>query len=338
MTSVLRKAVERVRSIDAETLLGLRPPNPPVALAIDSDGAVLVRLKPRRRGGARFESHAERSLDPETIPASIFQGMARLPESLGARLREVFEASGTRPGRVSLVLPDNLAKISLLHLPERPASARDLEELVRSRMRRAIPFRLEEARFSHQVLAGVGGGVTVLVVLVRRALVEGLEGAIEGIGGRVGVVDLATSNLVNLCLGRIDEASRDGSDIALFNEAGRYFSLVILRGGRLVFFRCKTLGEDPAGGRPNGELTRELVSSLSYYREKLDGQGIGTLFARTVSGPPDGFGDAFATIDPGRVVPIEPLADLDTTGGPTIDPRLAQRLAPAIGAALGRGR
>jgi hypothetical protein len=333
----VRKIVERMRTLDAESWLGLRPPYPPVALSVEADDAVLVRLKRGRRGLARYEAHARRPLEAETVPTSIFQATARTPESLPATLRELFEASGTRPGRVSLVLPDNLAKISLLALPERPGSARDLEELVRARMRRAVPFRIEDARISHQLLHGEGREVSVLVVLVRRALVEGLERAIESIGGRVGLVDVSTSNLVNLCHDRIDAASQDGSDVALFNAAGRYFSLVIFRGGRLIFFRCKSLGEDGAGAAANGELTRELASSLSYYKEKLAGQGIGTLFARTVDGA-GAVAETLGAIEPERVVAIDPLAGIDPRKTPTLEPELAQRLAPAIGAAMGRRR
>jgi hypothetical protein len=239
---------------------------------------------------------------------------------------------------VSIVLPDNLAKISLLTLPERPASARDLEELVRARMRRAVPFRLEDARLSFQVLAGEGREVSVLVVLVRRALVEGLERAVESIGGRVGLVDVATCNLINLCHARIEEASRDGADVALFNDASRYFSLVIFRGGRLIFFRCKTLGEEGEAEAPNGELTREIAGSLSYYREKLDGKGIGMLFARAVHGAPPALVHALAVAEPQRIVPIDPLAVLDAGHTSALGPELAQRLAPAIGAAIGRRR
>jgi len=334
----MRGIVERARGLDVESLLGLRPPYPPIAVSVESEDAVLVRLRPRGRKPARLESHALRTLEAETIPRSIFQAQARSPDSLAERLRELFEASGTRPGRVSIVLPDNLAKISLIVLPERPGSARDLEELVRARMRRAVPFRLEDARFRHQLLAGEGREVSVLVVLVRRALVEGLERAIEAIGGRVGLVDVATSNLVNLCHGRIEAASRDGADVALLNEAGRYFSLVIFRAGRLIFFRSKTLGEDAAGAPPNGELTRELAGSLSYYREKLGGQGIDTLFVRTLQGAPDALVEAFGAVAPRQVVPIDPLADVDLGDLPALDPALAQRLAPAIGAAIGRGR
>ena len=39
-------------------------------------------------------------------------------------------------------------------------------------MRRAVPFKLEEARLSYQLLPGRGREATVLVVLVRRMLFE----------------------------------------------------------------------------------------------------------------------------------------------------------------------
>ena len=338
MTGSLRKFVERMRGLEARNWPGLRPPYPPVAVAVEDDQALLVRLRPRGRRPARLESHAVGPLEAEVIPRSIFHAAGHPPESLGEGLRQLFETSGTRPGRVSIVLPDNLAKISLLTLPERPASARDLEELVRARMRRAVPFRLEDARLSYQVLGGTGREVGVLVVLVRRALVEGVERAVEAIGGRVGLVDVATCNLVNLWHARIDEASRDGADVALFNDAGRYFSLVIFRDGRLIFFRCKSLGDDGAASAPNGELTRELAGSLSYYREKLDGKGIETLFARAVHGPSPALAEALRAVEPQRILTIDPLEVLDTSHAPALDPTLAQRLAPAIGAAIGRGR
>jgi hypothetical protein len=42
--------LDRLRSLDPERMIGLRPPYPPVALQLDRTGAVLVRLKRRRRG------------------------------------------------------------------------------------------------------------------------------------------------------------------------------------------------------------------------------------------------------------------------------------------------
>jgi len=157
----LQDIVEKIRGMDPERLIGLRPPYPPVALQLGRSEAVLVRLKRKRRGQPLLEAHQTRTIPERSMPASIFQPIPAASGELAAKLQELFEASGTRPGRVSLILPDNLAKISLLPLPERPASRKQLDELVRSRMRRAVPFKLEDARISYQVLAGGGREVAL---------------------------------------------------------------------------------------------------------------------------------------------------------------------------------
>ena len=235
------------------------------------------------------------------------------------------------------MLPDNLAKISLLRLPERPASRRQLEELVRAKMRRSVPFRLEDASFSYQVMSGESRDVAVLVVLVRRALVERFERPLEALGARVGLVDICTPNLLNLFRERLDTASVAGGDAALLNCARNYFSLVIVREGKLIFFRCKTFAVEREPARePNGALAREIASSFSYYREKLAGEGVGTAFVRTVGTPYDEIeGDLRALgLEGVKLIDIE--GSLELADGVPFDRDVRQWLAPAVGAAIGR--
>ena len=263
--------------------------------------------------------------------------MPALTNGRADRIRDLFEATGTQPGRVSLVLPDNLAKITLLQLPERPASARQLEELVRAKMRRSVPFRLDDARLSYQPLAGPAGEFAVLVVLVRRALVERLEGVLESLGARPGLIDICTPNLINLCREQLVQRSRSDGDAALLNCAGNYFSLVIVRDGRLIFFRCKTFApaEHQSSG-PNGMLVREVSNSFSYYREKLAGEGVRTVLVRTVSEPFEQIAERLGGLGCECVERIDPTAILTLGEDVNLDPERAQRIAPAIGAVAGR--
>jgi Tfp pilus assembly PilM family ATPase len=272
------------------------------------------------------------------MPASIFQPVPAVSSELTARLRELFDASGTRPGRVSLILPDNLAKISLLSLPERPASRKQLDELVRSKMRRAVPFKLDDARLSYQVLAGAGREISVLVMLIRRALVERLEEALSAAGARPGLIDICTPNLINFCRDQINAASANGGDVALLNCAQNYFSLVIMRNERLIFFRCKTFAVERAATarEPNGALAREISSSFSYYREKLAGEGVNTAFVRTVGNPFDEVESDLRALGLEGVKLIDIEGSLEMGEGVSYDSELGQRLAPAVGAAMGR--
>jgi len=317
--------------------VGLRPVYPRVALDLEQRVISLVRCKSRRGRKPLLEAHVQLSLDAPVLPDSIFQPAAKKTPDLVERLRDLLESSGTRPGRISVVLPDNLAKISILQLPERPAGQRELDELVRSKMRRAVPFRLDDVNISYQLVPGEGGAVGVLVVLVHRSLVERLESAFVAIGARPGLIDLATPNLLNLVRGQVDRLGTEAGDVALLNCAERYFSLVITRDGQVIFYRCKTFAAAADGTPgPNGSLSRELAHSFAYYHEKLGGEGLGAILLRSTSLPNGQVSDQLSGLQCDRIIPIELGDTVELAEGVTLDHDAAQRLAPAIGAAVAR--
>lgn len=333
--AVLRDMLDQLRSSDLERRLGLRPAYPNVALELDRNSMTLVNLKAKRRGRPVLESYRVQESGEGGVPASIFDQNIAEPVELAQRLRRLFESVGVRPGKVSLVLPDNLAKLSLLQLPERPPSRKQLDEVIRFQTRRGVPFRISDAAMSYQLFPGEGKGVQVLVALIRRALIDRYEQALEIIGARPGLIDLCTPNLLNLCRDRIDAASADG-DVAFLNCASTYFSLAIVRGGRLVFLRCKTYAM--GNGRPapaGGLLGRELGYSLSYYEEKLGGTGIRTLLVRSAESPLCELSGQLSGLDADRVELIDPVATIEAQGG-SVEPSIAQSIAPALGAAIGR--
>ncbi len=333
--SAITDIMDRVRSLNPERALGLKPAWPRVALELDRNEFSLVRLKPRRGGRPLLEANRVTTVDDGCVPATIFDATRNGEQQLQESLREIFQSSGTRPARVALVLPDNLAKVSLLNLPERPASNREFQELIRFKMRRAVPYRLTDARITHQVLPSDGPGIAVLVAVIRSALLERYEAALEAIGARPGLVDLATPNLLNLCRDRIRQAAESEGDVALLNCAKNYFSLVIVRNGKLIFYRCKSysLGEEDSG-QDEGLLLREVSSSISYYQEKLEGQGIGTMIVRSVDGSLEEVADRLRGLDVQRLEGVDPTSALDVEE--PLAQELAQRIAPAAGAALGR--
>jgi Tfp pilus assembly PilM family ATPase len=332
----LAGVIERIRGFDLERAVGLRAAPPRVALELDRQAFTLVRVKPRRGGKPALEGLQLLPLEEPGVPGTLFDADPLPAEQLGAHFRQMFEGGGVRPGRVSLVLPDNLAKVALLPLPERPASRQQLVEIIRFKVHRAVPFRLSEASLSYQVLPGEGRGVTLLVALMRQALVERYEQALESVGARPGLVDLCTPNLLNLCRARIDAASAAG-DVALLNCTQTYFSLMIVRQGRLIFYRCKTWTPGESGAeRTNGVLARETASSFAYYQEKLGGQGIGTLLLRSVAAPCEELAGRLTQLGVASVEPIDPTAVVSPGNGMLLDSAIAQRIAPALGAAAGR--
>jgi Tfp pilus assembly PilM family ATPase len=329
--------IDQLRGLDFERALGLRPEYPRLGLELERHSMALVRIKKKKRKGRpQLESFRVQPLDEAGVPATISDGELKGQEKLTEMMGKLFESSGVRPGKLSLVLPDNLAKLTLLTLPERPPSRRQLEEVIRFKVRRGVPFRMADAVMSYQLLPGEGKGVSILVALLRRALVERYEHALEALGARPGLVDLCTPNLLNLCRDRMEAAGAEG-DVALLNCAGNYFSLAIVRNSRLVFMRCKTYSMSEGEPRPvNGLLARELGYSLSYYEEKLEGEGIRNLLVRSVTTPFDELRPDLEALRAERVELLDPAAAVETEDGTGFEPELAQRLAPALGAVLGR--
>jgi hypothetical protein len=336
----LSEMMDRIRGLDLERALGLRAAPPRIALEVDGHEFSLVRMRAKRGSPPVLEDHRVERFDEPGVPSSIFDQNSVRSADLTERFRRLLGSDGGRPGRVGLVLPDNLAKIALLPLPERPASHKQLVELVRFKMNRAVPFRLSDAVISFQVLPGTGRGVTVLVALMRRPVVERYEKALEAIGAKPGLVDLCTPNLLNLCRARIQQES-EADDVALLNCTPAYFSLLIVRGSRLIFYRCKSYGADNGaeGGeeRANGLFVREMAGSLSYYEEKLEGSGIGTMIVRSIASPFEEIREKLADVGVKRVEAMNPAEAFTLDEGVELDGQAAQRLAPALGAAVGRG-
>jgi hypothetical protein len=332
----LTDMIERVRGLDFERALRLRPEYPRVALELERKVMALVRLKTKRTGRPLLETYRVQASEEPSVPATISEQELIDQDTVSESIRKLLETAGVRPGKISLVLPDNLAKLSLLTLPERPPSRRQLEEVIRFKMRRGVPFRLADAAMSYQLLPSEDKGLSILVAVVRRALIERYEAAFEAIGSRPGLVDLCTPNLLNLCRTKIEAANSEG-DVAFLNCAGTYFSLAIVRRSRLVFMRCKTYSMGNGEPGPiNGVLGRELGYSLSYYEEKLGGEGIRTLLVRSVEVPFEELSGQLASLDADHVELIDPVAAVETEDGAKLEPALAQRLAPALGAVVGR--
>ena len=330
--------LEPLRGLDLERALHLRPNYPTAALEVDRREMVLVRLRRRGRGKPELEVAEARPLPEQGNGSSIFRPNLGTPEEMASRLRKLLEATGTKPGRLSLVLPDNLAKISLVTLPERPPSARRLEEALRFKLRRAVPFRLEDAVLTHQVLPGEGAGVTVLVAVMLRAVVEQFEQVLKAAGASAGLVDLCTPNLFNLCRPQIAAAAANG-DVGLLNVASGYFTLLIVRGDRLLFYRCKSYATgdgDEASGPLDSMMARELNNSLSYWREKLGGQRLSKVLLRAVNGAAQDVPPILQSLGVPSVEPLDLSQGVHIPDGLRLTPPVAHKIAPAAGAAMGR--
>lgn len=310
---------------------------PGSAVEIGSDAVVAVVCR-KERGGARLNGYGIAPLPPAEIHphAGPVRGpeLEALRQGIGAAVR----TAGLKAGKASLVLPDSAARVWLLQLPEIPRAPSALLEMIRWKVKRSVPFRIEDATITHQVLSRPSNGRqgVVLTGLLPRVVVEQYEALLAEQGLKIGLVDMASFNLYNLLRPRIAADAPGGSDVAVLHATSGYFTLMIFRGPELLFYRCKTHppGEGSTPEEKNRTFRRELAASLSYYTEKLKG----TVLARSYGLIADSeLAEAEAIL---AELGIPPMAGLQPDSwiraSQPLDEGAALRLMPAIGAAIGR--
>ena len=206
----------------------------------------------------------------EPLPAGVLEPALNAPNihdeaALVAALRRVLESMGTRVRRAALVLPDTVAKVSLIRFDKVPARLQDLDQLIRWQVRKAAPFRIEDAQVSW--IPGVTfpeGGQEYIVSIARRDIVEGYERALTACGVHAGLVDLASLNLVNAVMAAGAPAA--DADWLLVHLAADYATLAVLRGPNLVFFRNRA-------GVTDADLTDLVHQTAMYHEDRLGGGG-----------------------------------------------------------------
>ena len=195
---------------------------PDVAIAIDRSQVAGARVS-WRGGEAVVLAHASEALPGGAVaPALATLNMPDVP-AVAKAIASVLAQLGARPSRVALVVPDIVAKVSLLKLDKVPANAADLQEVVRWQVRKSAPFPIEQAVVSVTPGAAQAEGAQELVVSVARTdVVQQYEQACALAGCHAGLVDLATFSVINGVLGG---RSAPAGDWLLVHITDTYISL-----------------------------------------------------------------------------------------------------------------
>jgi len=236
-------------------------PPPSIGVEIASDRVTAVSLA--RQGGSWIVgAHGTERLAPGVVTPALNALNVHDARALSAALRSAFDKLGARPRRVALVVPDSAAKVSLLRFEKVPAEA-DLDQLIRWQMRKAAPFKPEDAQISWVPSAAIpGGGREYLVTLGRRDIIESYMKACADAGAAAGLVDLASLNLINAALA--SGAATSAGDWLIVHVAPDYATLAIVRDGYLIYFRTRQLETDL-------DLSDLIHQTAMYHEDRLSG-------------------------------------------------------------------
>jgi type IV pilus assembly protein PilM len=244
------------------------PPDAAVELGADAVSAAAVGT---RGSETVVEAFAYEPLPAGALTPTLAGQNITNSAAVAAAVQTVVSRLGTRPRRVALVVPDVAARVSLIKFDQVPSARDDLDQLVRFHMKKSAPFPVEEACITYApgALAGDGGREFV-VAMARREAVREYETVCEQAGLHAGIVDISSFSLVNcfLAAGRVP-----AGDWLVVHMRSDYTSIIIMRGGDVIYFRSKPEGD----GDPFADLVHQTTM---YYQDRLSGQG----FSRVLVG------------------------------------------------------
>jgi len=265
------------------------------------------------RGGQAFvAAHAVEPLPEGALVPSLTAANLHDRATVITALNRVMERLG-RPRRVGLIVPDVVAKVSLLRFEKIPARAQDLDQLVRWQVRKSAPFPIEEAQVSYVQGQRAADGQEMIVSLARRVVIEEYERLCTDAGAYAGLVDLATFNVINAVLAG-SAAAQSAGDWLLVNVAPDSASIALLRGPHLIFFRNRAAETD-------GTLADLVHQTAMYYQDRLQGAGFSRVLLAGGLGVRGG-----ADLDQVR----QTLEERLTTQVSAVDPRTAATIADRI--------
>jgi type IV pilus assembly protein PilM len=187
------------------------------------------------------------------------------PELYREMLPKLVPQMKQRRVTTALVIPDYAARIAILDFEEFPAKEEDRRELLRFRLRKSVPFPIDEAQLAYAVQMQTAATVEVLAVAIARPILHEYESILVDAGYRLGLVVPSSIAALPLC-----GASEEGLTL-LVKAAGPTVSVILLENGRVRLVRALDFtGEETEFQRPAPAVVLPLLQqTLAYCEDEL---------------------------------------------------------------------
>jgi len=193
-------------------------------------------------------------LTPSPTEANFVQ-----PQAVAEALKQVLEPLGLHKRSLTVLLPDTLVRVLLLDFDELPAKASDALSILRFRMRKILPFDVEQAGVSYQILTQAKTQTRVLVTVVPATVLAEYEELVRVAGYEPGAMLPATLAALSL-------APAEGPALVASLNALE-LTTAITRGDDLLLYRALNLPVEE--NQRKAEVEREIAVAAAYYEDKM---------------------------------------------------------------------
>jgi type IV pilus assembly protein PilM len=226
---------------------------PNLACEITPDQVIAAR---RARNNSSLEACSSYvlpagSLAPGLSSTNIADREA-LQEAVSTALGEVSDRSRD----VIAIVPDAAIRVVLLDFDTLPEKRQDADAMVRFRLKKSLPFDVEQSAVSYDVMAR-DGQVKVLAAVCLRTVLDEYESIFRDAGYLPGMV-------IPSMFAALGTLQADEPTMVLKVDA-MTSTLAIVRANQLLLFR--TLENPPAGRESGEQLAEDIYPSLVFFED-----------------------------------------------------------------------
>ena len=239
-----------------DSILGIfKDPPPEFVFEIAADGIAMARTRPGKNAPAVVQEIALKPgvLAPSPAKENVLDAAA-FSEAV-ARL----VPAGKRGRKAALILPDHAVRISVLDFDSLPEKEEERRSLLNFRLRKSVPFDVDEAALSYFPQ----DGKKVLVALAPMEIVAHYEAPFRAAGLHPGLVTVSS-------LAVLDLMPKEGSSVLARRSPG-VLTVVAVSKGVVTIVRSLELTalELPVGAAdPLEEISSDIYSTLAFIEDQ----------------------------------------------------------------------
>jgi len=157
---------------------------PRLACEVTVEGVIAGRAAEK---AGRLELFTQRRITAGAVTPSLCAPNVHDGEAFRAAVRGALEAVAGKTRDVTVILPDAAIRVLLLEFETLPAKAQDVDPVIRFRLKKSLPFDVDEAAISYDIRRHKGTIRVVAAVSPRSVILE-YEAAFHDVGFSPGVV------------------------------------------------------------------------------------------------------------------------------------------------------
>jgi type IV pilus assembly protein PilM len=224
---------------------------PPAAVELSPEGVLAAALP--------GPVYAFAPLHPGALLPGIGEPNIRSAEAVSDAIRSALSQVSPRSRAVTLILPDTVVRVFMLDFDTLPARPAEAISVLRFRLRKMVPFDVEHAGVSYQVLSQQKNEWKVLTAVLPGPILAEYEAAVRAAGYDPGAV--LPSSLAAL------EAIDSMEAVLAANLSPLALTTSIANGSDLLLHRTLDLPENPA--LRLSEIQRGIAVAAAYFEDKL---------------------------------------------------------------------